>query len=170
MGGFGNTSGTLDKTLDVAISSGRSYVVNDLAGRRITTPIPLIASAQTLTASFAALGPQISTDGFNKISLWLNLNLTAPKTSTNFRVRAKVSHTSGGTAYLLPIYNVTATGTPFYIQFEPEYLELNVDVDTNVCLTWSVENTQPFIAFEVMVEATGATAAVVTTAEATMSY
>lgn len=161
--------GLLDKALDLAIAARRIFVVNDLAGKRVTTPVPLIAAAQDFTAGWVALGPEIQVDGFTRITLWLNLDVND---GANMRVRCMGRHTSAGTGYQLPIYNPSVAGAPgsYLILTEGEYCEFNVDADGLYNLTWDVSNTFPFVYFEIQAGTVGATACQVDEANVTYGW
>lgn len=155
MGDRGGLFGLLDKALDLAIAARRIFVVNDLAGKRVTTPVPLIAAAQNFTLLWAPLGPEIEVAGFTRITLWLSLDIND---GANMRVRCMGRHTSAGTGYNLPIYNPSVAGAPgtYNILTEAEYVEFNVDADGLYNLTWDVNNTYPFVYFEIQAGTVGA--------------
>lgn len=166
MSGRGGLAGLLDRALDIGISARREFVVNDLAGRRVTVPVPLIAAAQAFTAGWVALGPEIAVDGFTRITLWLELDIND---GANMRVRCRGRHTSGGNGYDLPIYNPVVV-TPYNILTEAEYCEFNVDADGRYNLTWDVSNTFPFVYFEIQAGTVGAPACEVDSAHVTYGW
>ena len=158
-----------DKGFDAPTNSIRSFPVTDLASKRITTPIS-IASAQAFTGAWVALGPVLNTDGFTKISIFLNLNFTAPKNSLNPRIRLRCANTAAGTLFSLPIVNTISTASPYYALVDPEYVEFNTVADQTIVLTWETSNTIPYVQFEISAGTAGATPAVVTTAEVTFGW
>ena len=153
MGGFGNFSGQLDKSLDNAIASNRSFQVNDLAGRR-QGPTILTASQTILTIAadapptrqpLTALGPEIATDGFTRITLWGHLDIGV---MTGIRFACYGRHTTGGINHSMPIYNPSVLALPYTINFakeEVKYADEGYDIDFS--LTWDIANTYPFIIF-----------------------
>lgn len=169
----GGLFGLLDKALDLAIAARRIFVVNDLAGKRVTTPVPLIAAAQDFPAAWgaagSALGPEIEVAGFTRITLWLSLDIND---GADMRVRCMGKHTSGGTGYNLPIYNPSVAGAPgtYNILTEAEYVEFNVDADGLYNLTWDVNNTYPFVYFEIMAGTVGADECAVSLAHVTYGW
>jgi hypothetical protein len=166
----GGLWGLIDKALDLAIAARRIFVVNDLAGKRVTTPISLIAAAQNFTVGWVALGPEIQVDGFTRITLWLTLVIN---NGADMRVRCMGRHTTGGTGYELPIYNPNVAGAPgtYNILVEGEYMEFNVDANGVYSLTWDVSNTLPFVYFEIEAGTVGApTACQVSVANVTYGW
>jgi hypothetical protein len=73
---------------------------------RTTDPEPLIAAAQTLTASFADVGYEVSTSGYNWAAIWIKLTV---QQATNMQIQVLAKHTSAGTEeYNLPIEAVSS--------------------------------------------------------------
>jgi hypothetical protein len=165
-GGRGGSSGQQDKAFDAGVSAGRTFQVNDLSGRRVTTPVPLIAAAQNYTSgSWADLGPEIAVDGFTKISLWIN-HVNVNNTGTMYRALAK--HTSGGSDEY--DYPIVMTNTPFTGSTQNSVVQLNSDVDQKFVLTWELYNTIPQIQFQCKATLTGTTAGNVASAHVTYGW
>lgn len=157
-----------DKAYDAASNANRVAEIAPVWSRNVQTPVALIAAAQNLTAAFADLGPEIATQGYTKIGLWLELHIAD---STNVRVRCLAKHTAAGTnEYLLPISAVDVGGTPYNIKIEGEYIELNVDADQLICLNFDVFNWIPYAQFQVMAEVVGVTAGHIDEAHVTYGY
>ncbi len=156
--------------LDKGIYADRSYLVNDLAGRR-QGPTPLIPAGtpQAFTAGWVALGPELATDGFTRVSLWAEFAIGTG--GANMRVRCKGRHTTGGNGYSLPIYNPSIAASPYFQLFEAEYLEWNVDTPAdNFVLTWDISNSFPFIYFEIQAGTVGNPACAITAANVTYGW
>lgn len=121
------------------------------------TPVSL-ATAQTITGAWADLGSEITTKGYNVIGLWIDLNIND---STNVRFRCLLKHTSAGAdEFSLPILTAGASS----IAAEVEYVELNVDADQKLILSWDLDCVVPYVQFQVMAGAAGASPGIVTTA------
>ena len=145
--------GIIDWALDKAIAATRSYIVNDLAGRR-QGPVILtasqnlaiiIADAAPVRQPLNALGPEIAVDGFTRVTLWGHL---AIGTATGVRFACYGRHTTGGTNHSMPIYNPSALALPYIVDFAKEemrYADNGFDIDFS--LTWDIANTYPFIIF-----------------------
>lgn len=138
----------IDWTLDKGIYAARSFIVNDLAGRR-QGPVILTASQNlaivAARTNLTAVGPELAMDGFTRVTLWGNL---APNTATGIRFACYGRHTTGGTNHCMPIYNPVVTAAPYYVKWGPE--EFYYDDTTNAvdfALTWDIANTFPFLQF-----------------------
>ena len=172
MGDRGGFFGLIDKALDLGIAARRSFSVNDLDGKRVTTPVPLIAAPQALVVvapgtPLTALGPEISVDGFTRISLWLALTWGA---MTGIRTACYGRHTSGGTNYSLPIYNPSVTVAPYSILMDVEEVVLAQNADYTIVLTWDVANTISFVQFGIAATADPGADASVTSAYVTYGW
>lgn len=140
-------AGVIDWALDRNIASERVFNVNDLAGRRVTTPVPLIVAAQDIRTAIADLGPEIIVDGFTRVSLWLSVTHNVDNASYRFHCFGR--HTSGGSNYPMPIYNPQVAASPYYILAEDEYTQLGVNASQLKVLTWDIANTMPYLQFRV---------------------
>lgn len=152
MGGRTGFMGMLDRALDLGISARRVFNVNDLDGKRMTTPVPLIAAAQVVAVVAARtdlnpLGPEIAVDGFTRVSLWVSLDIGV---MTGIRFACYGRHTSGGANYAMPIYNPVVAAVPYLINFTDEEVVYADDGhDDTFVLTWDIANTFPIIIFGV---------------------
>ena len=152
MGGRTGFMGMLDRALDLGISARRNFLVNDLDGKRVTTPVPIIAAATQIAAGSTGgppavwvngnIGPEISVDGFTRLTAWLNFTRTD---ATGVRFRLLARHTSGGTDYTLPIYNPVVLAVPYVINVDNESVVLAQDLSYVIALTWDISNTIPFV-------------------------
>jgi hypothetical protein len=154
------------KSYDSGVAADRVFQVNDLAGRRVTTPVALIAAPQNYTLNtWADLGPEISVDGFTRISLWIN-HVNTNNTGTYYRALAK--HTSGGTEeYDFPM---VLASSPFTGSAQGPTAKLDTDTDQKFVLTYNVLNTVPFVQFQCKAITTGSTAGNVATAFVTYGW
>lgn len=138
-----------NKSYDTSTQSDLVFPVIDLASRRVDTPVSLIAAAQDLvTGSWADLGPEIALSGYTRVSLWLTVDIND---SRGVMVRCLGKHTAAGTdEYTLPILKPDTSVTGSYvIAAEDEYMFLNDNADQKPVLTWAVENTIPYVQFQV---------------------
>lgn len=153
----GGLVGLINKALDLGISALRIFLVNNLDGKRMTTPQPLIPAAQNFTNAWVtgALGPEIAVDGYTRITLWLTLVVND---GADMRVRCMARNLTGGTGYNLPIYNPNVAGAPgtYDVLVEGEYVEFNLDANGSYSLTWDVSNTIPYVYFEIEAGTVGA--------------
>jgi hypothetical protein len=157
------------KNYDSASNADRVFEVAPVWSHNVATPVT-IATALAVTASWVGgdLGPEIPTQGYTKIGLWLNIT---QNDSQNIRVRALLKHTSAhANEYQLPILSVDTSGPPFNIKAQGEYIEFDVDASQLICLNFDVFNWAPFVQFQVMAEVAGAVPAVITNAEVTYGY
>lgn len=127
-------------------------------------PQALISSAQDFTAAWADLGAEIELKGARWVSLWLNVDIND---TLNPQIRLLAKHTSAGTdEYSLPIATVGASD----IKVEVEYIELNVDADQKVTLSWEIARSLPYVQFQIKAGTAGATAGQIDSAYITYGY
>lgn len=120
--------------------------------------VPLINAPLTLTGAWQDLGtlvpfgPQINVMDCQSISVWLNVDIND---SLNVRLRV-VALPSDGSAdeYNLPILSVNAA----VVRAEAEFVELNVDADQKIVLSFPTVDQVPIIKVQVMAGTVGATA------------
>ena len=158
-----------DKAYDSSSQTIRSFPVIDLASRRVDTPVALIAAAQNITNAWADLGPEIALSGYTRVSIWLSVDIND---GYNVRVRCLGKHTAASALeYVMPILKPnTATDGYFAIYAEDEYIELNDDMDQNIMFTWVVENTVPYVQFQIMAATPGANPAQIDDAQITYAW
>lgn len=158
-----------EKAYDSSTQTVRSFPVIDLASRRVDTPVALIAAAQNLTASWADLGPEIALSGYTRLTVWLAVDIND---GYNVRARCLGKHTAASALeYVMPILKPnTTTDGYFAIYAEDEYIELNDDVDQNMILTWTVDNTIPYVQIQVMAVTPGAGPAQIDDAQVTYAW
>ena len=149
-GGRGGLVGLVDRAIDLGLAARRSFLVNDLSGRRVTVPIPLLAAdaAFGLDPLWTAIGPELDVQGYTRVSLWVDVDIG---TTENPRFRCVGRHTSGGNDYMMPIYYPSVAGAPgsYVVLIEGEYVEWNVDgTDFRTVLTWDIANSIPYIQFQ----------------------
>lgn len=124
--------------------------------------VPLIDSALTLTTSWQDLGalvpggPEINVMDCMSVTLWLKVDIND---SQNVRVRmVGIPQTGSSDLYNPPIMTVNAS----IVRVEPEVIELNVDADQNILLSFPTVDQVPLIKFQVQVGTLGATAGTLT--------
>lgn len=144
---------TRPRSYDSAAQADRVYPIADLASRRVTTPVQLLAENLTIAASatWEDLGPEISTDGYTRIGLWIQI---ANNTSTKVKVRCLVKHTAADTAeYPLPILKAdTAAAGSYGIFAEEESVDIYFSGATQtrmLLLTWTLDNVVPYVQFQI---------------------
>ena len=124
----------------------------------------LIQSAQAFVTSWADLGIEIDTRGFNTIAIWLKITAN---NSTNLRIRCLAHHTSAhADNYKLPIISITADGN--YIH--NEFFEYTHSENQLGIVSINIGNIIPFCQFQISTMATGVTAATVDTALYSTGY
>jgi hypothetical protein len=115
--------------------------------------IPLITAAETLTAAWADIGPEIPMHGYNRLKLWTTLDINL---STDTRIRVLEKHTSGGSEEYDPVIEtVSASDT----KVESDYWEFNVDADALNTLVFKGDGLTPYVQVQGMVGTLGGTAA-----------
>jgi len=164
-----NLTGMINRALDIGISATRNYKVNPLWGRKVSTPVSLIAAAQNFTNAWVALGPELAVDGYTRVSLWANVDIND---TVDAQIRCVGRHTTGGSDFELPIYNPSVAGAAgtYVVLVEGEAMELNDDVDQKLCLTWNIANTIPFVQFQIYAAAPGATPGQILVADTAVTY
>lgn len=90
-------------------------------------PQQLIASGTPVTSGWENLGNEYHLAGVSNVGLYVSLTIND---STDVRFRLNALHTSGGTAYAMPI--ATASGTDVAVQ--AHYFELESDADQDIML------------------------------------
>lgn len=100
----------------------------------------LITSAQTLTGTAANLGAAQDFNYYEKGAIWLNVDI-----NNSLNVRVQVIAKMGSTEYYLPIETVSATD----IKIEPEYIELNQDLDQKIIFEFRTNGLIPSIQIKV---------------------
>lgn len=141
-------------------------IVQNPTWSRYTDSESILAAAQTLTQTFADLGPEISTSGYKNIGLWLKGTVQA---STGIQVKALGKHTYGGSEeYDIPIEIISADGSKVNITTEVN----QVPDGSNFLYVFKVntDNVVPYIQFQVKATSSGATAATMDTAYITKGY
>lgn len=108
----------------------------------------LLSSAQNLSTDWADLGGVIDTRNYTKAGLFIAVDIGSDE---NVRVRALGRLASGAsdTEYVLPILTVSAS----VVKIEPEYIEFNVDADTNTILAVDTAGVIPYVQFQVQTSA-----------------
>lgn len=86
-------------------------------------------TAQNVTDSWVDLGVEIVAFGYNKIGLWLDIDIND---SNNIQIRALAKNSNINTTneYALPIQTVGTSD----VKVEKEYFEFNVDEDAKYLL------------------------------------
>jgi len=121
----------------------------------------LITVVQDVTAAWVDLGGEVDVKGFNRIAVWLNVDIND---SLDIRIRALAKHTSAhADEFNLPIRTVSASD----VKVEDEYFEFNVDADQFVVLAVELGNVIPLVQFQVQAGTVGATAGQIDSARIT---
>lgn len=103
----------------------------------------LKGTSQDFTASWVDYGPEIGTDGYSHMSIWLDIDIND---TTNARFRILGKHTSGGAdEYTLPIKSVSSS----VVSIQAEYYEFDVDVDGKHVIAFDLEEVIPFIQIQI---------------------
>jgi len=121
--------------------------------------VDMIATAQTVTGSWADLGDIFFMGDKNEAALWVELVIHS---SQNVRFRFLVSPDAGFTkSYQLPIQNVSSD----HVAVLPQYFELDSDADQNILIPLEVGDMGPYVKVQVMAGTVGMAGASVTTAK-----
>jgi hypothetical protein len=118
---------------------------------RYTDVTTLEGTPQNLTASWVDIGAEVSCQGFNKIGLWVTLDIN---NSLDARIRALAKHTSAGTdEYTFPILTPTAS----QVNIEAEFIEFTQDADQKMLIKVECDNVVPYVQFQIQAGTAGAT-------------
>jgi hypothetical protein len=156
------------KAYDPSTQSDKVSTLNPQYSRS-TDAESILSSAQDLTGSWADLGPEIACDGFNRLGVWLTIDIND---SEDVRIKAIAKHESGGTEeYGLPIYNPdTSTGGSYVTYAEGNYIEFNDDADQLIYVGFDVDNAIPYVQLQVEAGTVGGTAGQIDAAYVTRGY
>jgi len=111
----------------------------------------LKGTTQDFTASWVDYGPEVSTDGFDCMSIWLNI---AINDTQNARLRILSKHTSGGNEYVHSIEAITAS----VVNTEDEYFEFTTDEDAKRVIEVILDVVIPYVQVQIQAGTVGATA------------
>ncbi len=111
----------------------------------------LKGTAQDFTTSWVDYGSEISTDGYDFMSLWLNVDIN---NSIDARIRIVAKHTRGGDKYVHSIEVITAS----VINVEDEFFEFTTDEDQRRVIEITLDDIIPFVQVQIQVGTVGATA------------
>ena len=119
------------------------------------------SSAQAFTAAWVDLGSEISMLGYNKMCLWLKLDIND---TNNPRIRAIAKLEKGGAdEYIMQIKTVAASD----VKIEDSYYEWNVDADENSVLQVDTDGLIPFVQLQIQAGTVGASAGEIDACEVT---
>jgi len=169
----GNSTGVADKAFDASTAADRNIPQASDRSFRVTSPVTLNAAAQALVVVAApnrltTLGPEINTDGYTRISLWLDLDIND---MTGIRIACYALHTSGSpNAYSPPILNPSVGATPYTVIADGEEIVLARNVDQKIILTWELANTIPIVVFGIAATANAGAAGNVNVSYYTMAW
>lgn len=111
----------------------------------------LTTSGQDFTTSWIDLGSEISTETFQTLCLWLNIDIND---TIDARVRVLAKHTSGGAdEYVLPIKTETAT----VVNIEDECFEFTTDEDIKRVISFTLDKVVPYVQVQIQAGTAGAT-------------
>lgn len=134
---------------------------------RYTDAESLITAAQTLTTSFADLGAEVCTSGYNTIGIWVKCTA---QDSDEIQFRVQALHEVGGTEkYDLPVEIVSAEK----ITISPEVQEFPDTANFLYILKVNSANVIPYMQFQVkytVFESGGSTPGTIDTAYVTKGY
>ena len=124
----------------------------------------IIASAQTLTTSFANLWPQIDCRGYTNITFWIKCTV---QQSTWIQIKFLAAHTYGWTeSFTIPVSSVN----PDVINVSPEILQFPDWVNFLYPITVTTNGTIPYLTAQVKMSIDGGTDGTIDTAYCTKSY
>ena len=117
--------------------------------------ITLLSSPQTVTASWADIGSEITTDGYEDIGLWIKVTIN---NSQDVELRTQAKHESGGSdEYEM----MTETITAGLETEDPIVYELNRDQDQDVYFHVPLRGEIPYLQVQVKAGTVGATGATI---------
>ncbi|CAK0762888.1 hypothetical protein CCP3SC1AL1_310006 [Gammaproteobacteria bacterium] len=109
----------------------------------------LISASQNLTNAFANLGSTINVGDAKECVLWAKVDI-GTSTNVQFKIWGKIEEDSTD-LYEFPIKTITAS----LIKIEDEVVELNVNVDQNIMISFTTNYTVPYIQIQVKDSASG---------------
>ena len=129
-----------------------------------------LATNITLTNTFTDIGPVIGPDGSGDFTILFSFLTIAVElainNSLNFQIRALALDSEDNVRFEFPIKTVKKDK----VLIEPEFQELNVDIDINQLFQWELDTTIDAIQLQVRVGTEGATPGVVTSIRYNLGY
>jgi len=111
----------------------------------------LKGTVQNFTASWVDYGPEISTDGFDFMSIWLNIDINDTQDA---RLRILSKHTSGGNEYVHSIEVIAGS----VVNTEDAYFEFTTDEDAKRVIEVTLDVVIPYIQVQIQAGTVGAAA------------
>jgi len=111
----------------------------------------LKGTAQDFTASWVDYGPVVSSDGFDNMTIWIDIDIN---NTQDARIRILAMHISGGDEYVHAIEKTT----PSVINVEDEYFEFTTDEDKKRVLKIALDGVIPCVQVQIQAGTVGATA------------
>jgi len=112
-----------------------------------------VAAAQDLTAAFADCGPEIAMSGYNRLGVWLHIDIND---SENVRIKALAKRASGGAdEYEIA---VMTKNSDLITADNNAYTEFVNDEDQTVFIEFEVGNMVPYVQLQVSTGVVGASA------------
>jgi hypothetical protein len=121
--------------------------------------VALLASAQTLTGSYADIGdgtnggPYINAMDCDSITLWLKITINS---STGLKVRMVGVNAEADTDLYRPVIKEVAAAS---VGVKPSEYAISNDASQNILLTFPVSDQIPLVKFQIMATVVGGTAA-----------
>lgn len=152
---------TYDRTSDFQrISEMNPYPLRKADG----AGVELIPTPQNFTGSWADLGGEIPTHGYNTITLWLTLDIND---TLDARIRLLEKHESSGVEEYPPqIESIGASD----VKIEPHYWEVNVDADQLFTVVRQLDGVVPYTQPQISAGTPGGTPGQITAAYYTRGW
>jgi hypothetical protein len=140
---FGVVLQAKDRYADDAGNHGLVAEVDPYELRGDGAGVPLITVAQTFTAGWVDLGPEISMFGYNALKLLLTFDIND---STDLQVRVLEKHESGGAEEFNTTIELVGTAD---VKFQPGYWEKTVDADSLDSLVYYPHGSTPYVQVQI---------------------
>ena len=165
-------SDTDELQIPVAFNNSQDYNLNvtktidqSPTWSRYTDQEELISSAQTLTTSFADLGPEIDMRGYNKLGLWITVDIND---ASDVELRILHKHTLAGSEEYREIYLGSPSGNITTINLN-DY-QVASDADQLFKFVVDVDGTSPYVQIQARMKTDGGVDADIDAAYITKSY
>ena len=153
------------KGYDSTSDSNKMIISGADWGSKTIDPVPIIASAQTVTTSFADLGAsfEIPSQGYKTLGIWIDITLNQ---MTGIQIIALAKHTVAGTD---EYYRCVAQTTPSVVLLTNEVFQLP-DVTGKYYIPLKLDNTHPYIQLQIKALIDAGTNSIINSCYYTLGY
>lgn len=147
-----------DKSYDQSLQAARNAPMYDVRSFRQTDLVALLGANQTITNSWADVGPEILLDGSTDFRGWFDIT-KGDGTVTTVQARLLLKHTAGGAAeYAQPVSKVDVSAAPYTVTMSDEEPYLSVlDASCQRTALWRVGNTAKYAQLQIKASTPGTT-------------